>query len=89
MSARQIDFDKLAEIANFKNKASAQACFGPVKKKLMSTDGVVATPSKGGKRAAPTDGEGDDNPTPTKKPRARAKKVQPAPAAVETGDAEI
>lgn len=91
-----MDYEKLAQVAGFKSAVSARACFGPVKKKLQSSD--VVTPAKGGakRRAAAAAGEEDDgddiNPTPTKKPRGRPKKVvMPASKAADApadGDAD-
>ncbi|KAL8377522.1 hypothetical protein RB595_008278 [Gaeumannomyces hyphopodioides] len=63
----QIDWDKFATIAGFKNAHSARTCFGPLKKKLQEkygngkpTDGVVKsykwTPRQR-KRKATADGD--------------------------------
>ncbi|KAI1842230.1 hypothetical protein JX265_001410 [Neoarthrinium moseri] len=81
----KINYAKLAELAGFKNSATASACWGPVKKKLMAAadngEGPATTP-KSAKRKATT--KADDG-TPIKKartPKAKAK------ATVDTTPAE-
>lgn len=87
----QIDYEKLAELANFKNQNSARACFGPIRKKLLegcyaadaasaSTSTPASATPKGKRSAAVASQEGDENPTPTKKPRGRPAKKAAAPA---------
>ncbi|KAF2994867.1 hypothetical protein E8E14_000659 [Neopestalotiopsis sp. 37M] len=70
----KVNFKKLAELAGFKNAATASACWGPAKKKLMANAGIITptrTPTT--KRSAATlAAAGTDDQqqsTPTKKPR--------------------
>lgn len=49
----QINFAKLAEIMNYKNAATASACFGPVKKKLLASSYSVGGSDGGARSPAP------------------------------------
>ncbi|KAI2776265.1 hypothetical protein F4815DRAFT_360493 [Daldinia loculata] len=56
--APKINWNKLAQLAPFKNASTARACFGPIKKKLALASGESttantsepSTPTKGGKK---------------------------------------
>ena len=92
-----MDYNKLAELANFKTAASAAACFGPIKKKLLlATDVDIATatgaPAKGGtpkkstKATANGDAEGDDSISPTKSGSKKRNADTATPDETEGGD---
>ncbi|OTA63319.1 hypothetical protein K449DRAFT_381812 [Hypoxylon sp. EC38] len=49
----KINWQKLAEIAPFKNPATARACFQPIKKKLVATYGGPAAVESGETNATP------------------------------------
>ncbi|KAI0832264.1 hypothetical protein F5Y06DRAFT_281093 [Hypoxylon sp. FL0890] len=55
--APKINWQKLAEVANFKNAATARACFTPIKKKLAAASGVHA-PAESGEPTAAAKGRG-------------------------------
>ncbi|GME33843.1 Gpi transamidase component pig-u [Neofusicoccum parvum] len=80
----QIDFEKLAQLAKFKNPASASACWNPIKKKLMSNAGgadansapsAPSTPATGGRKRknVPSTDDADDDDKATPAPKARKK----------------
>lgn len=72
----QFDYNKLAEIGNFKNAASARACFGPIKKKLLEGNtggGASASPAAGGNGGAAADNK--------KAPRGKKREKETAPTA--------
>ncbi|KAJ4414864.1 hypothetical protein N0V82_007657 [Gnomoniopsis sp. IMI 355080] len=82
----KFDYQKLADVADFKNPNSARATFSSLRKKLLE-GGYATSPSsnsnatpKGKRNAAAAGEDGDDNPTPTKKPRGRPAKKAAAAA---------
>ncbi|KAI0130520.1 hypothetical protein BJ170DRAFT_693065 [Xylariales sp. AK1849] len=90
-SEPKINYQKLKDLAGFKNANSASACWNPIKKKLMANAGAatnndgatpkVKTPAKR-KSTATANGEEE---TPSKKSRS---KKQPAKAPNEDGDVD-
>lgn len=86
----QIDYQKLAQVAGFKNAASASACWGPIKKKLMGQVGdgktsSTSTPSsaRNKRKAVPSylDDNDDDDEFPST-PTPKAKKAKKAVSSV-------
>ncbi|KAF4311534.1 gpi transamidase component pig-u [Botryosphaeria dothidea] len=82
----QIDYQKLAQVAGFKNAASASACWGPIKKKLMGQVGdgktsSTSTPSSARSKrkgsSSYTDDNDDDDEFPST-PTPKAKKAKKA-----------
>ncbi|KAI1340370.1 hypothetical protein F5Y15DRAFT_415258 [Xylariaceae sp. FL0016] len=79
-----VNYDKLAEIANFKNGNSARACFLPIKKKLMS---ILEDRPAGGNddnKAA----DDSDNAKAKKSVAAKSKRKRAADVEAEDSDAE-
>lgn len=70
----------MVEIGGFKNAASARACFGPVKKKLLEGSATAGTPTKSATKRQAPQGDEDGDATPTKKPRGGRAKKTAAPA---------
>ncbi|KAK6086027.1 hypothetical protein SCUP515_00387 [Seiridium cupressi] len=70
----KVDYKKLAEIAGFKNPATASACWLPVKKKLMAaaSGATKATPKSAKRKKDEAAHEDEEEETSTKKVRAKA-----------------
>lgn len=87
----------MAQLAGYSNARSAQASFGPLKKRLLGGDtpkkepkkdakGSASTPRKR-KKAIPSD---DDEPdTPTKRPKTEPPKTEPAATPFEAAAAQV
>lgn len=75
----QIDYNKMADMANLKNGRVASACFSQVKKKVMGEAGVTKatakkeTPSKRKQSAAAAADAGDTDESPPKKAKTATK----------------
>ncbi|KAF2140827.1 uncharacterized protein K452DRAFT_298911 [Aplosporella prunicola CBS 121167] len=85
-----VDYEKLAQLANFKNAASASACWGTIKKKLLANSNKSVTASPAKKRTAKQANSDGDAGSPAKKPRGRktAAALPPTPSSQPTDDDE-
>lgn len=68
-STYQVDYKKLQEAAGYKTTASAAACYGSIKNKLLGTKGEI----KGGSKRKAAADSGDEEASPA--PKKRVKKV--------------
>ncbi|KAI1077963.1 hypothetical protein F5B20DRAFT_248912 [Whalleya microplaca] len=74
-----INYQKLADVAGFKNVQSARACFLPIKKRLMSSAVDVSAENGGASTASAVS---PTRATPTKTPRKRKADTDKTPSSV-------
>ncbi|KAI1134737.1 hypothetical protein F5Y05DRAFT_199191 [Hypoxylon sp. FL0543] len=78
----KVNWAKLAEVANFKNAATARACFAPIKKKLVAAAAAAAS-------GTPAPAESGEPTTPAKGRRKRKAETEKTPDTGKRNKVEI